>query len=205
MHHEVQDRFAAQDIKKCPFCAEIIKAEAVKCRYCGSDLAAAKLAEPPANEPSTFTRVQNELRRPMRRDEIVRGTIGLVLVVVGLVWFLGRGTTTTHRPAAHAPAEQRQPTSPHEPHSPSDFLDPTELQPGEQYTLSRKTPVMPDPDPADPMAAMDLMSYVPPGTVMVIKGTRSVDGHLWYEVTTDGDWGWVNSTALFGQGLGKVE
>lgn len=83
---------SAPDEKACPFCAEMIKVAAVKCRYCHSDLpaeaepvrpAVAEVPLPPVTEP-------DEAPEPVPGPEPVRRgrdriTIGLAALCVALV------------------------------------------------------------------------------------------------------------------------
>jgi len=85
------------------------------------------------------------------------------------------------------------------------YADPQALKVGRTYRLSERTALMPEFQPADPLAAIPKMKYVPvDGRIRVIS-VRRKRGTPWYSVRAAdaagkviGD-GWVNSIALLGQ------
>lgn len=82
----------------------------------------------------------------------------------------------------------------------SRFVSHDGLKEGSSYRISKKTPLMPELEPSDPIAAVAAMRQLPPGTSLRVTNRQTSSGTLWYEVeTSTGATGWINSIALIRQ------
>lgn len=81
------------------------------------------------------------------------------------------------------------------------------LQVGVAYQVSRETPLMPEFEPSDPLAAIAQMKRLPPSSLILVAEVRNNRDRPWYRVVASepggrplGE-GWINSAALIGQEL----
>jgi hypothetical protein len=84
-------------------------------------------------------------------------------------------------------------------------VNPQELKAQRSYRLSEETPLMPEFEPADPLAAIAKMRKIRAGSVFTVLEVRTKRGTPWYRVRVDRAEGWINSTALLAQRVEGVE
>ncbi|PIT96962.1 hypothetical protein COT82_00310 [Candidatus Campbellbacteria bacterium CG10_big_fil_rev_8_21_14_0_10_35_52] len=90
---------------------------------------------------------------------------------------------------------------------PTAFIDSNNLEIGKIYELSKKTPLMPELSPVDPIAALSDMKELGAGSTVKIISSVQKNNTPWYNVsfinysTGQTEYGWINSTALIGQSL----
>jgi hypothetical protein len=81
------------------------------------------------------------------------------------------------------------------------WADPTGLEVGGNYVVSKPTPIMPSPNPSDPLQAIaQIVTLESGGTFAVLEVSREPSG-IWYRVRVEEGAGWINSIALLGQEL----
>lgn len=84
-----------------------------------------------------------------------------------------------------------------------DFIDPTTLEVGKKYILSKKTPIMSHykTSESDLLTDLSKIIYAQKGQSISIEKREKIENTVWYQVKLGNFHGWVNSIALFGQNI----